>query len=165
MPQQVIDLGESFRPWQKTIWVLWIAENKVMAVAVAWKQMDWISCSHESTNTRAVCHVPAVIWPLVIDSWLQCLFGAALLWWTSSCDYWLTLKKRVAVNWNCLLGHGGSDKKNLVKLVCNYLQNRQTYWPTTTKPPPKKQTETSQHVEKAETERVTRGCHQALESE
>lgn len=79
MPQQVIDLGESFRPWQKIIWVLWIAENKVMAVVVVWKQMDWISCSHESTNSRAVRHTLAVIWPLVIDSWLQCLFAAALL--------------------------------------------------------------------------------------
>lgn len=79
MPQQVIDLGEGFRLWQKTIWALWIAENKVMAVVVVWKQMDWISCSHESTNSRAVCHMLAVIWPLVIDSWLQCLFAAALL--------------------------------------------------------------------------------------
>lgn len=79
MSQQVIDLVESFRLWQKTIWALWIAENKVMAVAVVWKQMDWISCSHESTNSRAVCHMLAVIWPLVIDSWLQCLFAAALL--------------------------------------------------------------------------------------
>lgn len=79
MAQQVTDLGESFRPWQKTIWVFWIAENKVMAVVVVWKQMDWISCSHESTNSRAACHMRAVIWPLVIDCWLQCLFAAALL--------------------------------------------------------------------------------------
>lgn len=74
-----MDLDESFRPWQKTIWVLWIAENKVMAVVVVWKQMDWISHSHESTNSRAVCHMLAVIWPLGIDSWLQCPFAAALL--------------------------------------------------------------------------------------
>lgn len=73
-----MDLDESFRPWQKTIWVLWIAENKVMAVVVVWKQMDWISHSHESTNSRAVCHMLAVIWPLGIDSWLQCLFATAL---------------------------------------------------------------------------------------
>lgn len=134
MPQQVMDLGESFKHWQKTIWVLWIAENKVMTVVVVWKQMDWISCSHESTNSRAVCHMLAVIHPLVIDSWLQCIFAAALLYVNflipllasleEMCCHESKLSSRAWGDWEDELCEGGLELSG--KQTCIHPHNNKT---------------------------------------
>lgn len=89
---------------------------------------------HESTNSRAVSHVLAVIWPLVIDSWLQCLFSAAVNFHIpllanleETCCYKSKLPSRAWGEWQNKLCEGS----------LSHLQIKQTYHPVTKKKPNK----------------------------
>lgn len=89
---------------------------------------------HESTNSRAVSHVPAVIWPLAIDSWLQHLFSAAVNFLIpllanleEMCCYKFKLPSRVWREWQDKLCEGSLHR----------LQFKQTYQTVTKKNPNK----------------------------
>lgn len=132
MPQQVIDLQESCRLWQKTIWGDMDCWKQGQGSGGGVKANGFDFLLHESTNSRAVSHVLAVIWPLAIDSWHQHLFSAAVNFLIpllanleEMCCYKSKLPSRVWREWQDKLC-GGS---------LHHLQFKQTYHTITKKPP------------------------------